>query len=66
MTFCYSVLKLSTPADLSVYTPVCLPAADADFTGRIIILHNYLVSLLTDISARVPLFIKIKIPLGYT
>jgi len=26
-------LKLSTPADLTVYTPVCLPAAGTDFTG---------------------------------
>jgi hypothetical protein len=28
------VMKLSTPADMTVYAPACLPASGTDFTGK--------------------------------
>ena len=28
------LVKLATPADISIYTPACLPATGSDFTGQ--------------------------------
>jgi len=29
-----ALVKLSEPVDLNIYTPVCLPSSDADYTGK--------------------------------
>ena len=30
-----ALLRLAEPADISIYTPVCLPIQDQDFTGQL-------------------------------